>query len=369
MPRCTISLSQDNEPARSDDVMPTDAAAVGVSDLKVHDQARPARLRVGYYPIASLPEFPGGILAEIRFGSLPSANNAAVCSDSASHLCINVELEPLAATPAVVEIWEAQGPVEYGRDGAVRYAHDDQHLFAVVELDERQHSGIQGAAEFVYAELCRFQCASPFPHVLRMWNYADAVNVGAGDLERYRQFCVGRARGLGESLTETYPAASALGRQHSTHSLQVYWLAGRIAGTAVENPRQVSAYRYPHMYGPVSPGFARATLAPDGTLLISGTASILGHASHHIGDVTAQLDETLRNLDALIAEAARHRPALPAALAPQTFLKVYVRDQTQASVICAHLRNRLPDAKAMFLAADICRRELLVEIECVQGAR
>lgn len=342
-----------------DRLMPPGTDAVGEYQASAH--VDPAGLRVGYYPEDSLPEFPGGILAEVRFGDSTRRGTA-------QHLCINVELEPLSVTPTVVEIWEARGPVEYGHDGAVTYAHDGQHLFAIVDVDEHRHGGIEGAAEFAYAQVRRFQLASPFPHVLRMWNYADAVNMGDGDLERYRLFCVGRARGLGDSLTQSYPAASALGRQRPPQSLQVYWLAGRTAGTAVENPRQVSAYRYPHVYGPVSPGFARATVAPDGTLLISGTASILGHASHHIGDVTAQLDETLRNLDALIAEAARHHPTLQATLAPQTFLKVYVRDQAQASALNAHLRTRLPYAAAMFLAADVCRSELLVEIECVQGA-
>jgi chorismate lyase/3-hydroxybenzoate synthase len=30
-----------------------------------------------------------------------------------------------------------------------------------------------------------------------MWNYLDAINENDGDEERYRQFCLGRARGLG----------------------------------------------------------------------------------------------------------------------------------------------------------------------------
>jgi chorismate lyase/3-hydroxybenzoate synthase len=171
---------------------------------------------------------------------------------------------------------------------------------------------------------------------------------------------------LGDALSESYPAASAVGRQQSMHSLQVYWLAGRAAGVAVENPRQVSAYRYPHIYGPSSPIFSRATLAPDDTLLISGTASILGHASHHIGDVTAQLDETLRNLEALIGQAARQRAGMKSVLASETRLKVYVRDAAQLAIIDAHLRSRMPGVVATYLGADICRRELLLEIECAQ---
>ena len=51
-----------------------------------------------------------------------------------------------------------------------------------------------------------------------------------------------------------------------------------LTGTPVENPRQVSAYRYPREYGPQSPTFARALLPPSPRvpLLLSGTASIDG---------------------------------------------------------------------------------------------
>ena len=80
----------------------------------------------------------------------------------------------------------------------MRYAHDDQLLFAVIEEDERAYGGIRSTAEKLYAAMRQFQEHCGFPHLLRMWNYFDAINEGDGDVERYRQFCVGRARGLGD---------------------------------------------------------------------------------------------------------------------------------------------------------------------------
>jgi chorismate lyase/3-hydroxybenzoate synthase len=352
-------------PARKKTKVPGDPANQMMSQSVSDPQKQPARaaaaqLSVGYYAEDSLPESPDSILAEIHFGNLPQA--------ASTGLRIDVALDPICRGPAPVEVWHAQGPVKLGMDGAIRFAHDGHHVFAVLEADELAHGGILGAAEFVYAEVRRFQQDSPYRHILRMWNYLDAANEGSGDMERYRQFCVGRARGLDDSIMESYPAASAVGRQRPTGSLQVYWLAGGIAGVAVENPRQVSAYRYPHIYGPTSPSFSRATIAPDDTLLISGTASILGHASHHIGDATAQLDETLRNLEALIGQAAKQGPGLNTGIAGQTTLKVYVRDATQKQMIDEHLKSRIPDVSATYLAADICRKELLLEIECAQRA-
>jgi len=51
--------------------------------------------------------------------------------------------------------------------------------------------------------------------------------------------------------------------------------ASRAEPTALENPRQTSAYRYPRRYGPRSPAFARATLLPDrdGATLVEHVAA------------------------------------------------------------------------------------------------
>jgi chorismate lyase/3-hydroxybenzoate synthase len=231
----------------------------------------------------------------------------------------------------------------------------------VIEEDEQAHGGVRATAASVYTEMQRFQEASSFQHVLRMWNYLDAINEGHGDLERYREFCIGRAQAMASFATERLPAASAIGRHDATGRLQVFWLAGRRQGAAVENPRQVSAYRYPRVHGPASPTFSRATIAPCGMVLISGTASIVGHASRHHDDPLAQLDETVRNLDALVAHARVHR-----ASEQRQLLKVYVRDASHAEAIERRLREIYPESELIMLAADICRRELLLEIEGVR---
>ena len=145
--------------------------------------------------------------------------------------------------------------------------------------------------------------------------------------------------------------------------LRLYALAGREAGEQIENPRQISAFHYPPEYSPRSPSFSRAVLSRSGDgecrLYISGTASVVGHASRH-SDLIAQLDETLVNLAALLAEAGR-RAATP--LQP-ALLRVYVRPDYDP----APLRERINQAfgraaPMMFLQADICRQELLIEIE------
>lgn len=281
-------------------------------------------------------------------------------ADSGAPLTIDLRMQRLGGPAA--EVWYANGPVRAGREGIVRYAHDGELLFGVVEEDERAYGGICSTSETLYAAVRKFQEQCGFPHLLRMWNYLDAINEGEGDAERYRRFCVGRALGLGKPGGTRLPAATAIGRQQQTHQLQVFWLATRSDGTAIENPRQVSAYHYPRAHGPVSPSFSRAMLAPDRTVLVSGTASIVGHVSQHEGDAQAQLTETLRNLAAVTAHAGVRRDAARR----QDLLKVYVRDPALVPMIAGRLQEAYPGAAPIFLAGDICRRELLLEIECIQ---
>ena len=209
------------------------------------------------------------------------------------------------------------------------------------------------------------------PRLQRIWNYLDAITLGDGDTERYRRFCVGRARGMGDFDTSTLPAATAIGRCDDERVIQVYWLSAREAGTPVENPRQVSAYHYPRQYGRQSPSFARAMLPPPGgsmPLLLSGTASVVGHASQHVGELLAQIEETLANFDALLGAARLRAPALPAEFGPGTRLKVYVRDHADLPVVAAALDQRFGNrVPRMLLHAAICRRELSMEIDGVHG--
>ena len=280
---------------------------------------------------------------------------------------IRVGLEPLAGTD-LMEVWQATGPVSTGRLGAVRYAGDGRFLAGVLELDERDHGSLAAAARAAYEELCRFQAGSGAPHLLRIWNYFGGINRGAGDDERYRQFCLGRAQGFAGYHGARWPAATAIGRPDADPTLQIYWLAGRDPGRPLENPRQVNACLYPRQYGPAAPTFSRAMLVGTRCLLISGTASILGHASHHPGDIARQLQETLDNLASLTRAGSTAAPGLQPRLTGGSLLKIYLREAAAVAEVERLLAPRLPAGlRYLILEAEVCRRELLVEIDCVHG--
>ncbi len=281
--------------------------------------------------------------------------------------------ELLAPDGAVFDTWSGGTSVPTQRHGCVRYTNDGQWLHGVAEIDDAAfEGGLHAATQQAYADLFAVLAQSHSPHLLRLWNYITRINAADADgQERYRHFNAGRQQAFitaRRSAFDGTPAACALGTTEGP--LRVLFLAGPQAPVAVENPRQVSAYRYPASYGARSPTFSRAALAAVGggrvALFISGTASIVGHATLHIGDVRRQTEESLVNLAAVREVAALRSGA--AFDASALIYTVYVRHRNHVAIVREVFEQHVgahsvAAGEAVYLQADICRADLLVEIE------
>jgi enamine deaminase RidA (YjgF/YER057c/UK114 family) len=282
----------------------------------------------------------------------------------------------LGEASVLCEVWRTQQAVESGTRGRVRYARTADMLFGCIAVEESEPPGsvvgertpLYDATEQAYQEILRTLDALGYAHLIRVWNYVSEINRDTHGTERYRQFNSARQAALlgsGRPVTGNVSAACALGAVAGS-PLVIYFLSGHTAPTFIENPRQISAYNYPPQYGARSPVFSRAAVLhePDGmTLFISGTASIVGHRTIHAGDPAAQTRETLTNIEALVREANRVTGSEEFTLEALA-CKVYVRHPADLPVIQAELRAALgPTPRAVYLQADICRRDLAVEIE------
>lgn len=276
----------------------------------------------------------------------------------------------LAPQEALLDAWSTPGALQTHQHGCVHYVTDGHWLHGVATIDDRD-GGVHAATHRAYGDLFAVLAATPCTHLLRLWNYLADINAESGGSERYKQFNAGRQQAfldVQRSAFEGSPAACALGTQGGP--LRVYFLAGRVPPLAIENPRQVSAYRYPDTYGPRAPTFSRAALAEVGrgrrALFISGTASIVGHESQHLGDVHRQTEESLVNL-AAVRDTAAARIGQPIAASDMAYT-VYVRHAGDLPVVREVFERAVgPHSAAardaIYLHADICRAELLVEIE------
>ncbi|KAG8149578.1 chorismate transformation enzyme, FkbO/Hyg5 family [Burkholderia catarinensis] len=296
---------------------------------------------------------------------------------------------------AVYEIWQCNArDLRSERRGALHYRYSESAGLVFGSIVVYETNGTHGVprdggtplecATFdAYRALFDLLDTLGMPHPLRIWNTVPAINAVQFGIERYRQFNIGRQRAFDacrRALTGGVPAACALGSvvpvagdEPPAAPLAIHFLASRTPADSVENPRQVSAYHYPAQYGPRAPTFARAAAWTDGdaapVLFVSGTASIVGHRTVHHGDVVAQTRETVANLAAVLEQAARQGHG-PFSLADLSY-RVYVRDAGDAAALAAIervLRDAAgPGVRPLVVHADVCRDDLLVEIEASAG--
>ncbi len=281
------------------------------------------------------------------------------------------------------ELWQSVGECRAGEQEGIRYRADTQVLYGVLEVDEADFSAnaatspLQRATEEAYCRIFRLLDAEGYPQLWRVWNYLADINGESpewGGLERYRQFNAGRQDAFlaSQRLTSgSVPAACALGVRSGP--LTIAFMAGRLPAQSLENPRQVSAWNYPADYGPRAPTFSRgavANLSGQQLLFISGTASIVGHLTVHAGDATAQTREAMANVAAVVGEANRGELQSPPQSHPQPYAlaaldyRVYVRHAADFDAVRTELESTVGDAASVvYVQADICRADLLVEIE------
>jgi chorismate lyase / 3-hydroxybenzoate synthase len=310
----------------------------------------------------------------------------------AAQVPVTASMTPaLGVTDTLCEVWRVEGPVgttglSNGTNGTatqsrVQYRYCDDLLFGSITIDERlldaapyPRNGAQDVAallratESAYQEIFEVLTQTEHRYLIRVWNYLPEINREAGGDERYRHFNSARQlafRNSGRANLGTVPAASALGSPAGS-PISIYFLAARQPPRMIENPRQTSAYHYPSKFGRHSPLFSRACLLSEsaGTnLFVSGTSSIVGYETIHQGDVASQTRETMANIGALLNEANRLVGSVRYSLAGLKF-KVYVRQPSDLAAISEVLAQSVRSSTSIvYLQADVCREDLLVEIE------
>jgi enamine deaminase RidA (YjgF/YER057c/UK114 family) len=236
---------------------------------------------------------------------------------------------------------------------------------------------------------CLKQGGSEYEHVVRTWFYLGGITDPERETERYRElnrarsefyFDVPFCRSLLESHIDhvVFPASTGIGMQGRglvMGSLTLQTKREDVFLLPLENPQQTPAYAYSPRYSPQSPKFSRAMALVLGdyvTTWISGTASIVNSESQHLGDIEKQTEQTIDNIVRLIAPenfSAHGINAAGATLPDLAKVRVYVKraeDFEKCKRVC---ERRFGNVPAIYALADICRPELLVEIEGVTFSR
>jgi chorismate lyase/3-hydroxybenzoate synthase len=248
----------------------------------------------------------------------------------------------------------------------------DNNGFTLLAASVDQVTSLSSGA-FIEAVRCAYQAlaadlSTRGRHPLRFWNFIPDIHAQLGPVgDRYMAFNVGRFEGFSawfgapDVFSHKVATSSAVGIEGK--AFWVYVLASDTRAVSVENPRQIPSYRYSQRFGLRPPCFARASKIAS-ALLIGGTASIVGEDSLHAQHIEAQTSETLRNIAEVIAMGIPGSSLSP--LDALRDVRVHVTDPAHAATVIELLTKRAPNVRCVeVVRAEMCRRELLVEIEGV----
>jgi enamine deaminase RidA (YjgF/YER057c/UK114 family) len=294
-------------------------------------------------------------------------------------------IEALGLRRDQVQIRRISDQVVLARHGGVTWVYADQ------AVPRTSATGVYEKTICSYQHLRRLlpRAGARFDQVLRTWLYLGGIVDDDGPVQRYQELNRARAEVyrhvpfLEDRLPEgnagpAFPASTGIGtagRSITLSALAVVSDADDVVAVPLENPRQTAAYHYGARYSAASPRFSRGLAlccGADTTLFISGTASITHSETRHPGDVEAQTHETLENITALIAEDNLGRHGLPGrgtSLDGLGVVRVYVKRPADYATVRALCEQRLGAVPASYVVADVCRADLLVEIEGIAFAR
>lgn len=271
------------------------------------------------------------------------------------------------------ECWWYEGAVEYRTLGDIAIAQCDDYAIISLQRDDVPPEHVCKLTYESYMDMLGAIGTTEHLPIAKFWNYFPNINEGDGDGEKYRQFSIGRAEAFEQAgiLAGSVPCGTAVGGL-ADGKFSIIALTSKHGLLATENPRQVSAYAYPRQYGPRSPRFSRSgcvSARNHKLFVLSGTAAIVGHESAHPYRARLQIDQTLENLAHLRhALAARAHVAADLVLDRASALRVYLREPGDFDEVAPKLIGSLGRGadNVAFLRADICRRELMVEIDGIK---
>ncbi|MDR0338625.1 MAG: hypothetical protein LBI18_16255 [Planctomycetaceae bacterium] len=221
--------------------------------------------------------------------------------------------------------------------------------------------------------------------IVRTWIYQGHLVLPEGKTQRYKELNRARTdffKGISflkdylplKDRGEVYPASTGIGADDVDVVMSAIAVAGDgkdVMAIPLENPNQTSAFDYGTVYSPQSPKFSRAmavVVKNSCLVFVSGTASITESESRFPENPEKQTEQTLDNIAQLIDGKNLERHGILGFVSDLSHLKiarVYVKRPNELAVIKKVCDQRLGMIPILYTIADVCRPELLVEIEGV----
>lgn len=226
-----------------------------------------------------------------------------------------------------------------------------------------------------------------FDHIVRQWNYiGNILHTDQKDhslIQHYQIFNDVRSEYYSRyrSILD-FPAATGIGMDFNSVAIDICAITPHddLSIVSVNNPKQINPYTYDQsvLVGTrkkTPPQFERAILLmhqKNSQLFVSGTASIVGQETIGKNDVEAQTRITIENIESLISrENLRHHFVRLKSEIPDKYqyIRVYVKNNEDISLVKSICSSHFGNVPINYVQADICREDLLVEIEAELGSK
>ena len=214
-------------------------------------------------------------------------------------------------------------------------------------------------------------------NIVRQWNYIENITLLSPEGQNYQQFNDARSEFYSKTTWKNgYPAATGIGTACGGVTVVVDALRNSdICSEPIDNPLQISAHAYSQKVlinnisapNKTTPKFERARRVECKemeAIYISGTAAIRGEESCTDSDIISQIELTMENIEQLTSQKdSKHKNDSQEAGYENSMLRIYLKHRSNWPQVKQWIADNCANIETLCIEADICRSELLVEIE------
>lgn len=271
--------------------------------------------------------------------------------------------------------WEAHF-LQTENDCAILFKKDEAE-FLIGNVNANLKNGCRKNSVKVFENLNELLSRARFPvsSIIRQWNYVENILGFDGNKQHYQEFNDVRTDFYANHFGKTgFPSATGIGMNRGGVIVEfVAVKSDKVKSVAIDNPEQIAAHHYSKnvLVGEEcvlksTPKFERARyfeLNGKKMIFISGTASIQGEKTVGAGDPVKQTEITIKNIKKLYSEKVLQEINRENLVPKYGHARIYVKNRKDFAAIKRTYKKHFGNLPVVYIVADICRKDLLVEIE------
>ena len=263
------------------------------------------------------------------------------------------------------EIWEVEDKVSYQEHNRIYLSISKNLIFGHAVIDNNSsYNELKLKISEKYTNF--FKISTEYNmKIVKIWHYIPKLLKNySNEKTNYSLLCEARENVYKKNYkNNNFPAATVIGIKGD--KILIYFIAALCNNyETLENKRQTSSYDYPQNIFLEKPMFSRAVkfISPgciNNILAVSGTASIKGYKSVHETEVIKQLNESIENYETFINPKNNN----------SNISRVYLSESqiNKFPQIAEILDRKFNKNNYCLLEGDICREELLIELEGISN--